>query len=384
MSRLLLLVVIINVSAIRSLAADEVITVNVLPDTKNVSETCNAQNCITFSNCSSEPEQCFQSDTSLLFQPKEYHLEEPIVVRDIHNLSLCVINCTQSHYVATIHCQSTAGFAFVNISFFRIQNINLISCGFPINKTELATRATFLHGQVYLTNSLSAALQIMLSFQSAIDNVNITNSKGNGIFWVNPLGRSTEYDAVWSLRKNNRDILDGLTINTSRFFMSEWVPQRVLLENDRIAMFIGHGGMGGVTESLRNSLPVIVIPFNSDQWDTAARIKAQGLGIVLNRNYLTSSDITVAVEALKSAKYVQMAKKMSKIFHFAGGTKKAADLVEYYVDVGYEHLVPATSEHQWNWLEFYNIEADVYALTLLGLLIFVCCCLKIYLSFVAR
>ena len=136
MSRLLLLVVIINVSAIRSLAADEVITVNVLPDTKNVSETCNAQNCITFSNCSSEPEQCFQSDTSLLFQPKEYHLEEPIVVRDIHNLSLCVINCTQSHYVATIHCQSTAGFAFVNISFFRIQNINLISCGFPINKTE--------------------------------------------------------------------------------------------------------------------------------------------------------------------------------------------------------------------------------------------------------
>lgn len=194
----------------------------------------------------------------------------------------------------------------------------------------------------------------------------------------------TEYDAVWSLRKNNRDILEGLTINTCRFFISEWVPQRVLLENDRIAMFIGHGGMGGITESLRNSLPVIVIPFNSDQWDTAARISAQGLGIVLDRNYLTSSDITVAVEALKSTKYVQMAKKMSKIFRFAGGTKKAADLVEYYVDVGYEHLVPATSEHQWNWIEFYNIEADVYALTLLGLLIFVCCCLKIYLSFVAR
>ena len=195
---------------------------------------------------------------------------------------------------------------------------------------------------------------------------------------------STEYDAVWSLRKNNHDILEGLTINTSRFFISEWVPQRMLLENDRIAMFIGHGGMGGVTESLRNSLPVIVIPFNSDQWDTAARINAQGLGIVIDRNYLTASDITVAIEALMSAKYIRMAKKMSKIFNFAGGTKKAADLVEYYVEVGYEHLVPAYwTGHQWNWIEFYNIETDVYALTLLVLLTFVCCCLKCFLSFVA-
>ena len=38
----------------------------------------------------------------------------------------------------------------------------------------------------------------MLSFQSAIDNVNITNSKGNGIFWVNPLGRSHIQNSVIS------------------------------------------------------------------------------------------------------------------------------------------------------------------------------------------
>ena len=188
---------------------------------------------------------------------------------------------------------------------------------------------------------------------------------------------STECDAVWSLRKNNRDILEGLTINTSRFFISTWVPQRTLLESDRLAMFIGHGGMGGITESLCNSLPVIAIPFNSDQWDTAARIKAQGLGIVLDRNYFTASDITVAVETLRSTKYIEKAKKVSKIFSHAGGTKKAADLIEYYVDVGYEYLVPANlTEQQWNWMEFYNIETDIYVLTMLILLIFVCCCLK--------
>ena len=134
---LLLALICLKALTFQSFSAEGEIIHNVLPDNQNVSEICKAQNnCTSLSNCSSEPDQCFQSGTILLFQPKEYHLEKPIVVRDIHNLSLCVINCTQSHYVATIHCQSTAGFAFVNISFFRIQNINLISCGFPINKTE--------------------------------------------------------------------------------------------------------------------------------------------------------------------------------------------------------------------------------------------------------
>jgi len=185
---------------------------------------------------------------------------------------------------------------------------------------------------------------------------------------------STEYDAVWSLRKSNRDILEGLTINTSRFFISEWVPQRTLLKNNRIFMFIGHGGMGGITESLQNSVPVIAIPFNFDQWDTAARIKTQGLGIVLDRHHLTASSIAAAVEALRSTKYTEMAKKMSKIFSNAGGTKKAAEIIEYYVEVGYEHLVP--TEHQRNWMQFYNIETDIYALILLSLLSVVCCYLK--------
>ena len=211
-------------------------------------------------------------------------------------------------------------------------------------------------------------------FISMGSTASLTPSQGKAI--INGI-LSTKYDAVWSLRKNNRDILEGLTINTSRFFISAWVPQRTLLESDRLAMFIGHGGMGGITESLHNSLPLIAIPFNSDQWDTAARIKGQGLGIVLDRRYLTASDITVVVETLRSTKYTQMAKKMSKILSHAGGTKKAADLIEYYLEVGYEYLVPANStDYQSNWMAFYNIETDIYALSILTLLTVVCCCLK--------
>ena len=174
-----------------SLGAEEATCLHILPNNRNVSETCKIQNnCISFFNCSSEPHRCFQSDTTLQFQPTEYYLEKPIVVRDVHNLSLCGVNCDQSLFIATIHCRPAAGFAFINVSFFHIKNIKLVSCGFPINLTELKTRAAFPDGQAFLRNSLTAGLQIIISFQVTLDNVNITYSKGNGIFWVNPLGTS--------------------------------------------------------------------------------------------------------------------------------------------------------------------------------------------------
>ena len=118
---------------------------------------------------------------------------------------LCGVNCDQSLFIATVHCRPAAGFRFINVSFFHVQNIKLVSCGFPINLTELVTRAVIPDGQVFLHNTFTAGLQILLSFQVTLDNVNIAYSKGNGIFWVNPLGTShirnsmvthTNYDLI--------------------------------------------------------------------------------------------------------------------------------------------------------------------------------------------
>ena len=39
---------------------------------------------------------------------------------------------------------------------------------------------------------------------------------------------------------------------------------------------------------------------------------------------------------------------------------RAAELVEYYHEVGYDHLVPAYAKYGWSWIQYYNV--DVYAL----------------------
>ncbi len=51
---------------------------------------------------------------------------------------------------------------------------------------------------------------------------------------------------------------------------------------------------------------------------------------------------------------------MHKIFVHAGGVERAAELVEFYEEVGYDHLVPAYLKQRWSWVQCFNV--DVYVL----------------------
>ena len=67
---------------------------------------------------------------------------------------------------------------------------------------------------------------------------------------------------------------------------------------------------------------------------------------------------------------------LKRVFEEAGGVDRAADLVEHYADVGYDHLIPAYAKYNWSWIQYYNV--DVYAtillvLTLVGYLVVKLC-----------
>ena len=192
-------------------------------------------------------------------------------------------------------------------------------------------------------------------------------SKEMGVAFVKGI-LQTGYSAVWSLRKSNRDILEGLQVEDSRFFISDWVPQQAILKSNKIAMAIVHGGMGGVSEALYLSIPLIVMPTAIDQFCIAVRVQHAGAGFYLDKNGLTAEKVQTAIETVSSPKYKKAAEKLRKIFIQAGGAERAADVVEFYGEVGYDHLVPAYIKYKWNWVQYYNV--DVYA-TLLGSLLLV-------------
>ena len=192
--------------------------------------------------------------------------------------------------------------------------------------------------------------------------------------------QSTRYSVIWSLRKTNRYILDGLTVDPTRFFISDWVPQTELLQHPSIAMAIIHGGSGSVTESLYYGIPIIVLSFGMDRTGNAARVQAANMGITLQLWQLTAENIKMSVEAIELGDYHEKAQQMRKIMIQAGGVDRASELVEFYADVGYQHLVPAYVKYKWSWVQYYNVDVKLVLCVLLAGLVYIaakffkCCC----------
>ena len=193
---------------------------------------------------------------------------------------------------------------------------------------------------------------------------------------------ATGYSAVWSLRKKNRAILDGLELNDKKILLLDWAPQLAILRHRSIKMAILHGGMNGVHEALHSGVPMIVIPVFGDQFVNTARVVHNKLGVMLDHNGLTGEKIAEHIRSIEKGNYHKNVARLSKIFHHAEGVTKAADLVEFYAEVGYDHLIPAYARYEWSWIQYYNV--DVYLLLLIigGLVVWImswlckCCCEK--------
>ena len=46
----------------------------------------------------------------------------------------------------------------------------------------------------------------------------------------------------------------------------------------------------------------------------------------------------------------------------AGGVDRAADLVEHYWEVGYDHLIPSYVKYNWSWIQYYNVDVKAVLL----------------------
>ena len=184
---------------------------------------------------------------------------------------------------------------------------------------------------------------------------------------------STNYSLLWSLRESNHFILDGVELDENRVRILNWAPQLAVLGHRAIRIAIVHGGINGVYESLYNEVPLIVLPGGGDQMANAGRVHHQGLGIHLQGSDITESGVIEAIKKIDEGAYRENVQRLKKSFVDAGGRERAAELIEFYAEIGYSHLVPAYAKYDWSWVQYYNV--DVYlALTLLLLL---SCCLTI-------
>ena len=92
---------------------------------------------------------------------------------------------------------------------------------------------------------------------------------------------------------------DELGTIPDNWLVRGFLPQVRLLEHSALA--VSHGGNNSVTESMTAGVPMLLLPFSTDQFAGAAAIAAVGFGEALDPNGASASELRAAAERILSA-----------------------------------------------------------------------------------
>lgn len=100
-----------------------------------------------------------------------------------------------------------------------------------------------------------------------------------------------------------------------------YLPQAALLPHAAAA--VTHGGNNSVTEALTCGVPMLVLPFSTDQFAGAAAIEATGLGAALDPNAATGADVTAALRQVLDGTAGRRAAELGKALRAVPGPQRA-------------------------------------------------------------
>jgi len=113
------------------------------------------------------------------------------------------------------------------------------------------------------------------------------------------------------------------------FRVEQYVPQLSVLE--QADLFITHGGMNSISESVMYGVPMIVVPNTIEQAINAARIEELQAGLYLDPGQLTSAGIRRAAEmVLSNPAMTTGLRQIRRSFEEAGGVTRAADAINSF------------------------------------------------------
>ncbi|XP_050437966.1 UDP-glucosyltransferase 2-like isoform X2 [Adelges cooleyi] len=116
----------------------------------------------------------------------------------------------------------------------------------------------------------------------------------------------------------------------------EWFPQRDILLHPNIKLFIGHGGISGVFETVDAGVPMLGFPLFYDQPRNVGSLVDVGMAISLDVMSVTETQIFESVNKLiNDKKYSSNAKLASK--RFKDRPMSPADLATYWTEYVVRH-----------------------------------------------
>ena len=78
--------------------------------------------------------------------------------------------------------------------------------------------------------------------------------------------KQIKFDVIWQYSGEELDAHSRIKLASS------WIPQNDILGHPKVCLFITHGGNNGQFEALYHGVPMLVMPFYSDQFYNVKRI----------------------------------------------------------------------------------------------------------------
>ena len=111
------------------------------------------------------------------------------------------------------------------------------------------------------------------------------------------------------------------------FVIRNRVPQIAVLKQS--SLFITHGGMNSVSEALVHGVPMLVIPFVSDQPVNARQVEKLGLGKVLDYMTITANALRDAAFAVMEDRQIrENLQVIQEVISRAPGNAGAVKIIE--------------------------------------------------------
>ncbi|XP_046745423.1 UDP-glucosyltransferase 2-like [Diprion similis] len=175
------------------------------------------------------------------------------------------------------------------------------------------------------------------------------------------------YKVLW---KGNLDSLPKpLPYNVK---VVSWAPQYAVLRHPKVKAFVTHGGLMGTQEAIHAGVPMIGIPFFSDQKFNVMGYAHRGFAVYLDYLKISKESFSEALaEVLTNPMYQSNAAQFSRLFKDRplSPMDEAIFWVEYVIRNGGEPL-KSSGRHLY-WFQYYLIDVILFLLIITSLVIVV-------------
>ncbi|EGT43740.1 hypothetical protein CAEBREN_26334 [Caenorhabditis brenneri] len=151
---------------------------------------------------------------------------------------------------------------------------------------------------------------VLISFGSVIRSFEMPENFKAGI--IKMFKSMPDVTFIWKYEKDDEEFQKKLPKNVH---LKKWVPQPALLSDDRLKVFVTHGGLGSTMEIAYTGKPALMVPIFGDQPQNAYMLERHGGAVAYNKFDLQDGDKLTKImkDMVSNPKYNKNAKALLNV-----------------------------------------------------------------------